>query len=91
MNKTQLVEVVAKQANLKKKDAEVAVSAVVDAIADALVAGEKVQLAGLGVFAIKERAARTGRNPATGEQIKIAAAKHVGFTAGKVLKDKVNK
>lgn len=90
MNKTQLVEVVAKEAGLKKKEADAAVSAVVAAIADALAAGEKVQLAGLGVFAVKERAARTGRNPATGAKIKIAAAKHIGFTAGKTLKDKVN-
>lgn len=91
MNKTQLVEVVAKEAGLKKKDAEAAVAAVVDAVSAALVAGEKVQLTGLGVFSVKERAARTGRNPATGKTITIPAAKHVGFTAGKALKDKINK
>ncbi len=91
MNKTQLIEVVAKEAGLKKKDAEAAVTAVVDAVSAALVAGEKVQLTGLGVFSVKERAARTGRNPATGNAITIPAAKHVGFSAGKTLKDKINK
>lgn len=91
MNKTELIEVVAKEAGLKKKDAEAAVNAVVTAISDALAAGEKVAFTGIGVFAVKERAARTGRNPRTNAKIAIPASKHIAFTAGKVLKDKVNK
>ena len=90
MNKTDLIEVVAKVADLKKKDAEAAVSAVLDAVADALVKGEKVQLIGFGTFEVKGKAAREGRNPATGESIKIAASKQIKFSAGKTLKDKVN-
>ena len=90
MNKTQLIDVVAKNANLKKKDAEIAVTAALDAIADALVAGDKVQLIGFGSFEVKERAAREGHNPATGEKITIAASKNIGFSASKALKDKVN-
>ena len=89
MNKTQLIDVVAK-AGLKKKDAEVAVTAALDAIADALAAGDKVQLIGFGSFEVKERAAREGHNPATGEKITIPASKNVGFSASKALKDKVN-
>ena len=90
MNKTQLIDVVAKNANLKKKDAEVAVTAALDAIADALAAGDKVQLIGFGSFEVKERAAREGHNPATGAKITIPASKNVGFSASKALKDKVN-
>ena len=90
MNKTQLIEAVAAKANLKKKDAEAAVNAVTAAIADALKAGEKVQLVGFGTFEVKERAAREGRNPKTGEKITIAASKHPAFAAGKALKDSVN-
>lgn len=71
MNKTQLVDVVAAKAELKKKEAEAAVSAVVAAITEALEAGEKVQLSGLGTFEVKERAERTGRNPKTREAITI--------------------
>ena len=88
MNKTDLIEVVAKAADLKKKDAEV--TAVLDAFADALVKGDKVQLIGFGTFEVKGKAAREGRNPATGETIKIAASKQIKFSAGKTLKDKVN-
>ena len=73
MNKTQLVDVVAAKAELKKKEAEAAVSAVVAAITEALEAGEKVQLSGLGTFEVKERAERTGRNPKTRESITIPA------------------
>ena len=65
MNKSQLIDVVAKNAGLKKKDAEAAVAAFVDAVADALVAGEKVQVSGLGTFEVKTKEARTGRNPKT--------------------------
>lgn len=91
MNKTDLIEVVAKNADLKKKDAEAAVNAVVNAIQDALVAGEKVQLIGFGSFEVKERAARTGRNPATGEAITIEASKYPSFTAGAPFKALINK
>ena len=90
MNKTELIEIVAKEANLKKKDADAAVSAVFAAIEKALVDGEKVQLIGFGTFEVKDRAAKTGRNPATGEAIEIAASKQIKFSAGKAFKDKVN-
>ena len=90
MNKTQLIEAVAAKANLKKKDAEAAVNAVTAAIAEALKAGDKVQLVGFGTFEVKTREAREGRNPRTGEKITIAASKHPAFTAGKALKDSVN-
>lgn len=90
MNKTQLIEVVAEKANLKKKDAEAAVNAFTAAIEEALKAGEKVQLVGFGTFEVKERAARDGHNPKTGEKITIAASKRPTFTAGKALKDSVN-
>ena len=90
MNKTQLVEVVALKSGLKKKEAETAVNAMTEAIAEALKAGDKVQLIGFGTFEVKERAARDGRNPKTGETIKIAASKHPSFAAGKALKDSLN-
>ena len=90
MNKTELIEVVAQNADLKKKDAEAAVNAVLTAIEDALVAGEKVQLIGFGTIEVKAKEARTGRNPATGETITIPASKQIKFSAGKTLKDKVN-
>ena len=90
MNKTDLIEIVAKEANLKKKDADAAVSAVLCAIEKALVDGDKVQIIGFGTFEVKDRAAKTGRNPATGEKIEIAASKQIKFSAGKTLRDKVN-
>ena len=90
MNKTQLIEAVAKQADLKKKDAEAAVNAVMAVIEGALVEGDKVQLVGFGTFETKTRAAREGRNPKTGETIKIKASKYPAFSAGKAFKDKVN-
>ena len=90
MNKTELIEVVAQAADLKKKDAEAVVNAVLEAFENALVNGEKVQLIGFGTFEVKSKAARTGRNPATGEAIKIDASKQIKFSAGKTLKDKVN-
>ena len=90
MNKTQLIEAVAAKADLKKKDAEAAVNAVTAAIAEALKAGDKVQLVGFGTFEVKTREARDGRNPRTGEKITIAASKHPAFTAGKALKDSIN-
>ena len=90
MNKTELVNVVAAEAAVSKKDAEAAVTATLNAIAEALKAGDKVQLVGFGTFEVKERAAREGRNPKTGEKITIAASKHPAFTAGKALKDSIN-
>ncbi len=91
MNKTQLIDVVATKTGMKKAQAEAAVNAVNEAIVEALVAGDKVQLIGFGTYEVKERAARDGRNPKTGEIIKIAASKAPTFTAGKALKDAVNK
>ncbi len=90
MNKTQLIEVIADKSGLKKKEAEAALNAMTEAVAQALKAGDKVQLVGFGTFEVKERAARSGRNPKTGETIQIAASKHPAFTAGKALKDAVN-
>ena len=90
MNKTDLVEVVALKTGMTKKDAEAAVKAVNEAIAEALAAGDKVQLIGFGTYEVKTRAARDGRNPKTGETIKIAACKHPTFAAGKALKDAIN-
>ncbi|EEJ51204.1 MULTISPECIES: HU family DNA-binding protein [Oribacterium] len=90
MNKVDLVSAVAKQAELSKKDAGLAVEAVFDAISEALEKGDKVQLIGFGTFDVSERAAREGRNPRTGETMKIAASKAPRFKAGKALKDRVN-
>ena len=91
MNKSELIAAVAEKAQLSKKDAEKAVSAVVAAVTDALVDGDKVQLVGFGGFEVRERAARTGRNPQTGAEMKIDAAKVPAFKAGKALKDLINK
>ncbi len=91
MNKTQFVEAVAAKADLKKKDAEAAVNAVIAVIEDALKAGDKVQLIGFGTFEVKERGARECRNPRTGETIQVAASKAPAFAAGKAFKDAVNK
>ena len=90
MTKTELINAVAEKAELTKKDADKAVSAVINAITESLAKGEKIQLVGFGTFAVKERAARTGRNPQTGKEITIAAAKVPSFRAGKALKDAVN-
>lgn len=90
MNKVDLVSAVAKQAELSKKDAGLAVESVFDAISEALEKGDKVQLIGFGTFDVSERAAREGRNPRTGETMKIAASKAPRFKAGKALKDRVN-
>lgn len=89
MNKTELVAAVADKANLSKKDADAAVSAVLDAVKDALADGDKVSIVGFGTFAVKERAARTGLNPRTKETITIPAAKVPTFKAGSALKDAV--
>ncbi|MBR7184363.1 MAG: HU family DNA-binding protein [Clostridia bacterium] len=87
MNKTQLIDAVAKESNLKKKDAEAAVNALLATIENTLRAGDKVQIVGFGTFEVKNREAHQGRNPATGETIMIAASKHPAFTAGKAFKD----
>lgn len=90
MNKTELVAAVAEQAGLSKKDAEAAVKAFTDVVAEALKAGDKIQLVGFGTFEVSERAAREGRNPRTGETMVIEASKTPKFKAGKALKDLVN-
>ena len=90
MNKTELVAAIAEKAGLSKKDAEGAVKAFTDTVAEQLKAGEKIQLVGFGTFEVAERAARTGKNPQTGEAIKIPASKAPKFKAGKALKDAVN-
>ena len=91
MNKAELISVVAEKTGFTKKDSDLAVNAALDAITDALVAGEKVQLVGFGTFEVKERAARVGRNPQTNEEIEIAAARVASFKVGKALKDAVSK
>ncbi len=91
MTKTDLINSVAQKAEISKKDADKAVNAVITAISDSLVAGEKVQLVGFGTFEVRDRAAREGKNPATGEKIQIAATKVPAFKAGKALKDAVAK
>lgn len=90
MNKTDLVNVVASETGLTKKDVDAAVSATLNAIAAALKEGDKVQLIGFGTFEVKASAEREGRNPKTGEAIKIAASKKPAFSASKALKDEVN-
>lgn len=91
MNKTELIAAVAAKAGLTKKDAEKAVNAAFEAITAALVQGEKVSLAGFGIFETKTREARTGRNPRTGEATQIPASTVPAFKASKTLKDAVNK
>ena len=89
MNKSELIDAIVAKSEMSKKEADVALTAVLDAIKDALKAGEKVALVGFGTFSVKERAARTGKNPATGETIEIAACKVPAFAAGKALKDEI--
>lgn len=91
MNKTELVAAVAEKTGASKKDSEKLVSAVFDTITNALVAGDKVALVGFGAFEVKERPARTGRNPRTKETIEIPASRSASFKPGKALKDAVNK
>ena len=91
MNKAELVGKVAEKAGLTKKDAEKAINAFVASVQEALVKKDKVQLIGFGTFEVKDRAARTGRNPQTGKAIQIAASKAPVFKVGKALKDAVNK
>ena len=90
MNKTELVAAMASKADLSKKDAEAALKAFTDVVAEELKKGEKIQLVGFGTFEVSERAARTGRNPQTGAEMKIPASKAPKFKAGKALKDMMN-
>jgi DNA-binding protein HU-beta len=90
VNKTELIDAIAASADIPKAAAGRALDAVVDSITGALKKGDSVALVGFGTFAVKERAARTGRNPQTGAEIQIPAAKVPGFKAGKALKDAVN-
>jgi len=90
MNKTELIEAMADSADISKAAATRALDGLVDAITSALRTGEQVSLVGFGTFVVRERAARTGRNPQTGAEIKIKASKTPGFKAGKALKDAVN-
>ena len=91
MNKTELIDNIAASADISKADAGRALDAVVDSITGALRKGDSVALVGFGTFAVKDRAARTGRNPQTGAAIQIPAARVPGFKAGKALKDAVNR
>ena len=91
MNKTELIAAVAEKAEISKKDAEKAVKAFTDAVAEELAKGGKVQLVGFGNFEVSERPAREGRNPRTGETMTIAASKTPKFKPGKSLKDEINK
>ncbi|MBR9936429.1 HU family DNA-binding protein [Oscillospiraceae bacterium Marseille-Q3528] len=90
MNKAELVAAVAERTELSKKDAEKALKAFVDVVAEELKKGEKIQLVGFGTFEVSERAAREGRNPANGQPMQIAASKAPKFKAGKALKDAIN-
>ena len=89
MNKTELVKVVAEQAELTQKDAAKAVDALIETISETLAQGEKIQLIGFGTFEVRDRSARKGRNPQTGEEIEIAASKVPAFKPGKELKEAV--
>ena len=90
MNKTELIDAVSSSADMSKADATRAVDAVVDNITEALRKGDSVTLVGFGTFEVRERAARAGRNPQTGETIQIKASKAPAFKAGKAFKDAVN-
>jgi DNA-binding protein HU-beta len=90
VNKSELIDAIAESADLSKASATRALDAALDGIVEALKSGDQVVLIGFGTFSVKDRAARTGRNPQTGAPIEIAAAKIPGFKAGKALKDAVN-
>ena len=90
MNKSQLIDKIAAGADISKAAAGRALDSMIDAVTDALKKDDQVALVGFGTFSVRERSARTGRNPQTGETIQIAAAKVPSFTAGKALKDAVN-
>ncbi len=91
MNKTELISAIADKSGISKKDAEKALKAFTDTVTTQLKKGDKVQLVGFGTFEVTKRAAREGRNPQTGQVMKIAASKAPKFKAGKALKDLVNK
>ena len=91
MNKTELIAAVAGKTNITKKDTEAVIAATLDVITEALSKGDKVALAGFGIFEVKTREARTGRNPRTGETMEIAASKVPSFKAYNGLKDSVSK
>ena len=90
MNKTELVAAIASKANISKKDAEASVKAFTEVVAEELKKGEKIQIVGFGTFEVSKRAARTGRNPQTGAEMKIPASKAPKFKAGKALKYSIN-
>jgi DNA-binding protein HU-beta len=90
MNKAELITAMAERAEISKKDAEMALKSFVEVTTEALTNNEKIQLVGFGTFEVSERAARTGRNPKTGESMEIPASKAPKFKAGKALKDAVN-
>ena len=90
MNKAELVAAMAEKTELSKKDAEAALKAFTDVVAEELKKGEKIQLVGFGTFEVSERAARVGRNPQTKQEITIPASKTPKFKAGKALKDSLN-
>lgn len=90
MNKTELVAAIADKTELSKKDSEKALKAFIDVVGEELKKGEKIQLVGFGTFEVTERAARTGKNPQTGEPMTISACNAPKFKAGKALKDLVN-
>lgn len=90
MNKTELIDAVADTADLSKADAGRAVDAVISSVTKALKSGDSVTVVGFGTFQVRERAARSGRNPKTGDTIQINASKNPAFKAGKALKDAVN-
>ncbi len=90
MNKTELIAAMAEKAELNKKDSEKALKAFIEVVADALKAGDKVQVVGFGTFEVSERGEREGRNPQTGETMVIKASKNPKFKAGKALKDALN-
>lgn len=90
MKKQELVAAISQEAEISKKDADRALTAAINAITKALADGDKIQLVGFGTFEVRERAARTGKNPRTGEMIDIAASKVPAFKAGRALKEAVN-
>ena len=90
MNKTELIAAIAEKTELSKKDAEKALKAFTDVVAEELKKGEKIQLVGFGTFEVSERAERTGRNPQSGAEMVIPASKAPKFKAGKALKDAIN-
>ena len=90
MNKSELIDAIAASADIPKATAGRALDAVIESVENALKSGDQVALVGFGTFSVKDRAARTGRNPQTGAPIQIAAAKIPSFKAGKSLKDAVN-